>query len=154
MKYNYTFIIVKLYFTVNYFNRKDVIFLATFGERLKYLRKKEKLRADDIAAWIGVTRRSIFLYEKNEAKPSYEILTALADFFFVSIDYLIGRSDDSNQEYYLNKATEELMNKLPPSQSLMFQLHSMNKSDLPNVIRKFRLLDDIDKRDEENGRND
>ncbi|MDD4565863.1 MAG: helix-turn-helix transcriptional regulator [Eubacteriales bacterium] len=33
-------------------------------------------------------------YELNERKPTYNALIALADFFDVSLDYLVGRSDD------------------------------------------------------------
>ena len=68
--------------------------MPTFGERLSQLRKLRGLKAEELASAVGVQRRIIFHYEKNEAKPSYYTLIALADFFDVSLDYLVGRSDD------------------------------------------------------------
>ena len=43
---------------------------------------------------LGVTDESVRLLEKSKRSPSFEILCALADYFDVSIDYLVGRSDD------------------------------------------------------------
>jgi len=68
--------------------------MVTPGERISQLRKSKNLKAEELANNIGLKRRIIFLYEKNEAKPSYDALIALADFFDVSLDYLVGRSDD------------------------------------------------------------
>jgi transcriptional regulator with XRE-family HTH domain len=68
--------------------------MPTFGDRLNFLRKSKNIKAEDLAAAVGLKRRIIFLYEKNETKPSFDILLALADYFNVSLDYLVGRSDD------------------------------------------------------------
>jgi transcriptional regulator with XRE-family HTH domain len=43
---------------------------------------------------LGVTVQAYSLLEKANRSPSFEILTALADYFSVSLDYLVGRSDD------------------------------------------------------------
>ncbi|MGB9782605.1 MAG: helix-turn-helix domain-containing protein [Moorellaceae bacterium] len=71
--------------------------MATFGERLNHLRKSRGLKAEELTEAIGLKRRIIFHYEKNEAKPSFDILIRLADFFDVSLDYLVGRSDDPHR---------------------------------------------------------
>jgi len=68
--------------------------MTSFGERLNYLRKENKLKAEELADIVGVKRRIIFLYEKNESKPSYDVLIALANYFNVSLDYLVGFSDN------------------------------------------------------------
>ncbi|ACV63241.1 transcriptional regulator, XRE family [Desulfofarcimen acetoxidans DSM 771] len=68
--------------------------MATFGERLYQLRKSKNLKAEELAEFVGLKRRIIFLYEKNESKPSYDTLILFADFFNVSLDYLVGRSDN------------------------------------------------------------
>lgn len=68
--------------------------MTSFGERLNYLRKENKLKAEELADIVGVKRRIIFLYEKNESKPSYDVLIALANYFNVSLDYLVGISDN------------------------------------------------------------
>lgn len=67
--------------------------MPSFGERLSQLRKSHNLKAEELAEIIGIKRRIIFLYEKNESKPSFDVLIALADYFKVSLDYLVGRTD-------------------------------------------------------------
>ncbi|MBU2703378.1 transcriptional regulator with XRE-family HTH domain [Sporomusaceae bacterium BoRhaA] len=67
--------------------------MSSFGERLRSLRKLHNLKAEELAEIVGVKRRIIFMYEKNDSNPSYDVLIALADYFKVSLDYLVGRSD-------------------------------------------------------------
>ena len=43
---------------------------------------------------ISVSDEAVRLMEKAKRSPSFEVLCALADFFNVSLDYLVGRSDD------------------------------------------------------------
>lgn len=56
------------------------------------LRKKAGLSQEKLADQIGVTQKSISKYEKQDARPSWEALIAMADLFNVSIDYLLERS--------------------------------------------------------------
>ena len=42
---------------------------------------------------LGVKKYSIYTYEKERAGPDIDGLITLADFFEVSIDYLVGRTD-------------------------------------------------------------
>lgn len=63
------------------------------SERLKYLRREKKLSQAALAEAIGVGQSSIASYERDERKPSYEVLCLLADYFDVSTDYLLGRTD-------------------------------------------------------------
>ena len=71
-----------------------------FGERLRQLRKKANINAEKVAMAAGVKRRMVFLYENNTAKPSFDVLLNIADFFNVSVDFLVGRSDDPRCEEY------------------------------------------------------
>ncbi len=72
--------------------------MPSFGERLNQLRKANNLKAEDLADIVGVKRRIIFMYEKNESKPSFEVLIALANYFNISLDYLVGRSDEAQRK--------------------------------------------------------
>lgn len=65
-----------------------------FGEHLKNLRKSKGLTQKQLAEKLNVSERGIQNYELGERKPTYDILIAIADFFDVSLDYLVGRSDD------------------------------------------------------------
>lgn len=66
----------------------------TCGEKIAALREKRGLTQEELATKIGISRASLSHYEKNRRDPDYTILTKLADFFKVSIDYLLGRTDD------------------------------------------------------------
>lgn len=65
----------------------------TFSDRLRELRADRSLTQKDVYTAIGV---SPIVYQRYEygRSPSFEKLIALADYFDVSLDYLVGRSDD------------------------------------------------------------
>ena len=67
--------------------------MKIFGERLRELREEEKLSARDLADKIGVSDASIIRWENNQINPSIECLYALAVYFKVSADYLLGLED-------------------------------------------------------------
>lgn len=64
------------------------------GNRLKKLRLQKKLTQEELAEKLGITRGTYAHYEINKRQPDYETLQKLADFFNVSVDYLLGRTDD------------------------------------------------------------
>ena len=51
------------------------------------------MRQSDIANLLGIGVRTYQYYESDEHRPDYEMLVSLADFFGVSTDYLLGRSE-------------------------------------------------------------
>ncbi|MDR0268332.1 helix-turn-helix transcriptional regulator [Paenibacillus sp.] len=63
------------------------------GNRIAELRDQRGWTQEELAQSIGITRAALSHYEKNRRKPDFEILTKLADKFEVSIDYLIGRTN-------------------------------------------------------------
>lgn len=65
-----------------------------FSEMLKFLREKRHLSQKEIAEYLGITRQAIALYELGKREPDYSILKKLADYFNVSVDYLLGGSLD------------------------------------------------------------
>ena len=62
-------------------------------ERLKTLRLKTALTQKQIAEGVGVSPVSIQRFEYGSVRPSLDTLIRLADFFDVTLDYLVGRSD-------------------------------------------------------------
>ena len=65
-----------------------------FSERLSALRKDKGLSLVALGSVLSVTDEAVRLLEKGKRSPSFEVLIALADYFDVSLDYLVGRSDD------------------------------------------------------------
>lgn len=62
-----------------------------FGSVLKRLREEKNLSQRDISEYLGITRQAVAAYEIGKREPDYETLRSLADYFGVSVDYLIGR---------------------------------------------------------------
>jgi len=58
---------------------------------LKQLRINAGKLQKDIAAYLGVNRTTYLRYEKGETEPDYQTLRKIADYFNVSVDYLLGR---------------------------------------------------------------
>lgn len=65
-----------------------------FSIRIKQLRTKKKISSQTLADAIGISRPAVSRFEHALDFPHVTTLCALADYFDVSIDYLVGRSDD------------------------------------------------------------
>ena len=65
-----------------------------FAERLHQLRRKKGITQVKIALDLHFTQNSISLFENGKRHPDYNTLILFADYFDVSIDYLLQRTDD------------------------------------------------------------
>ena len=65
--------------------------MGTFGQRLKELRNDRGISQNELSKHIGVSKSSVNMYERDEREPGFETLEAIADFFNVNMDYLLGR---------------------------------------------------------------
>ena len=61
--------------------------------RLKELRKKRKISQLKLAIDLNMNQNSISRYENGEREADYKTLVLFADYFNVSLDYLLGRTD-------------------------------------------------------------
>jgi transcriptional regulator with XRE-family HTH domain len=68
----------------------------TLGKRLRFLRKKKNMTQKDLADVFNLSESTIGMYERDEREPSFEFVRQLADFFNVTTDYLLGRTDNPN----------------------------------------------------------
>ena len=68
--------------------------MSTFQERLRRLRVNRNIMAKSMADNLGISYRNYQRYERGEMDTPSSKLVALADFFNVSLDYLVGRSDN------------------------------------------------------------
>ena len=66
----------------------------SFSERLVELRKSRGLTQKQVYEGVSMSMLGYQRYEYGEREPSFQKLIALADYFDVSLDYLVGRSDD------------------------------------------------------------
>lgn len=65
-----------------------------YGSRLKQLRKNLNKTQEEVAAGLGVTRGAYSHFENDRNEPDSDTIRNLADYFNVSTDYLLGRTDD------------------------------------------------------------
>lgn len=74
-----------------------------YGERIRSLRKERNLTQEELCNLLGI-RRSIYTkYELEQVSPGIDTLIKLSDFFNVSIDYLVGRSNIRHTDFSYEK---------------------------------------------------
>lgn len=71
------------------------------GKRITSLRKKANLTQEQMATKLNITRSALSQYELGTRNPDYDLLIKIADFFDVSIDYLL-----RGEDHYKDKARE------------------------------------------------
>ena len=67
--------------------------IEIFAERLKELREDNKVSLKTLANAIGVTDIAISRWENLKRVPNIEVLSAIADYFNVTTDFLLGKKD-------------------------------------------------------------
>ena len=80
-------------------------------KRLKQLRNNTDYKQEEIANKIGVMRQTYAGYEKGRRKPDLYTLVKLANFYNVTTDYLLGRTDYPNMRIVKSKELEEFLPK-------------------------------------------
>ena len=96
-----------------------------FPKNLKLIRKLRKVTQDELAKSINTTRSCISNYEHGTRQPDGETIRLIADYFDVSIDYLLGRSS-----IRMSVRTEEELREL---EELSNSLHTLTHLDLRGV---------------------
>jgi len=80
--------------------------------RIKSLREDRDLRQSDLARETGIDQRTISNYETGKTAPDMYALIRLADFFEVSIDYLVGRTPSYDHSEERKKQIEKIQESL------------------------------------------
>jgi len=80
----------------------------TLGERIKQLRKENGMTQVDMAQKLGVTKGTVSTWETDSRVPGFETLNQMCDMFQRSLDYLMGRSDDSTPPILTSEEQAEL----------------------------------------------
>lgn len=83
-----------------------------FGERLKELRDNHSMTQNDLAELLNVSRQSIGGYENNNVDPGMDILVKIANIFNISLDYLLGRTEEKYNINVLDQDTKEFLLKV------------------------------------------
>lgn len=97
-------------------------------KRLKSLRESKQLTQQELADKLNLSRVRYNNYETGKRSPDYDTLQVIANFYDVSIDYLLGNTDNPNSEITLTdkdekdiaKTMQKLKEQLSNDQGLMF----------------------------------
>lgn len=69
--------------------------MKEFKDKLKDLRKSRMLSREELAEVLGVTPSAIGMYERGVRMPKQQILRAIAEYFAVDYDFLLGKNDNA-----------------------------------------------------------
>lgn len=110
---------------LNFFN---VFIKNDIMKNLKILRKSRNLTQKEVANAIGITFQNYSYYETGRTKPTPEMLCALADFFGVTVDELLGRTPQLFDDARVPKTeVQELFDQLsvPEQQQVIGYMKGM-----------------------------
>ena len=82
----------------------------TFAECLQELREDRNISRKELAAFLNVSVSTLGMYEQGRREPNIDMLIKLADYFNVSLDFLVGRSADNEER---KNMLEALRLKIP-----------------------------------------
>ncbi|ESR10140.1 XRE family transcriptional regulator [Streptococcus iniae] len=77
--------------------------LTNFGENLKLMRKTKSLTQVEMSKKLNVTQGAYAKWENGRTEPTLEMLVRIADSLDVTVDYLLGRSDNFSNTIVLSK---------------------------------------------------
>ena len=114
-----------------------------FKDVLKSLRNKRELSQIELAKKLGFSAGLIGMYESGKRKPSYEALEVIADYFNISIDYLMGKDDKSM--YYLDPDVAELAQELYVRPEMRVLFDASKKASAEDIQFVINMLERMNK---------
>lgn len=76
---------------------------------LKIVRKSKKLSQQEVAKHLGVSRSAVAMWETGGSEPDLATVSKLADFFGVSIDYLLGRDETAPERQHVDDDDRDII---------------------------------------------
>ncbi|MFC4403283.1 helix-turn-helix domain-containing protein [Gracilibacillus xinjiangensis] len=108
----------------------------TLSKRLKNLRERKGMLQKQVADKLGIKANTLSGYENGTRSPDPKLLNDLADFYNVTVDYLLGRTDNpegKKKDDNINRAFHEFDN-----------ITDKEKEYLEEQLRLFRKLNEED----------
>lgn len=81
--------------------------METPGQRLRELREKTGISQKEMSIRAGVSQSAIARYENNQTEATYEMLVWFADYYDVSLDFILCRTDNPQGVLYTCKTVEK-----------------------------------------------
>lgn len=117
--------------------------MGTLATRLKQLRLERGITLEQVAKDLNTTKVTISRYENSVREPKSDTLRQLANYFDVSIDYLLGESDErkhiTDDEREVQVILEETRKKLENNEGLMFDGEPMSKEAIESLLQAMEI---------------
>lgn len=121
------------------------------SRRLKKLRKEKQISQKDLAKKLNLSPSTIAMYETEKRKPDSETLEKMSNYFDVSIDYLLGLTNERSSADKIKKAIsadpelQDAWNQISQREDLQLlfkQTKDMDESSIRQVIRIIKAIEE------------
>lgn len=98
-------------------------------ENLKSLREARKITQSQLGEYLGAKKSAISLWESGKRQPDQETLVRIANYFDVTVDYLLGREEETTPPQEKAPADD------PLTEQIMAKARQMNEEELRQLLR-------------------
>lgn len=128
--------------------------MKNFSNRLKELRAEKEITGEELGKKFNVSKTAVSYWESGRNFPGEETIRKLADFFQVSVDYLLGNSDIRNPYENHQRISEsikddkellefwEVLKEREDLQLLFKQTKQMTEKDIRQIIKIIKAIED------------
>ena len=115
----------------------------TFSEKLSHLMKENEVTAKELSAKLCIGKNQFKYWADNGNLPSADTVSKLADYFGVSVDYLIGKTDSPEKQEKPAAISDELWNVIlnDPKTVALFEL--LIRADKEQMQKMWDVLEGI-----------
>lgn len=113
-------------------------------KNLKLLRKQHSLSQKEIGNIFHASQNTVSQWENGTRKPSYDIIQEIADYFDVSVDYLLGRQEqlpelNSKDKREIQEILDDTEQQLLSQDGLMFDGSPATDEDVQKIIMAMKM---------------
>lgn len=116
-------------------------YISTLGNRLRELRSSKMITQRVVGLEVGLSMQAINDIEHDRRSTTADKLISLADFFDVSLDYLVGRTDEADQPYQTHPALPD------EAKTLLATYFTLSASDRKKLLDYMKLLQAAQKKE-------
>lgn len=118
------------------------------GDKIKQLRKAQRITQQELAEKLGITPSAVGMYEQNRREPNYDVLQQLSNIFSVSFDYLLDRESElmlESKPVYrqiggdFDTIIDNLKRDLMMQKGLMFKGEILDDEDLDKIFEAMKI---------------
>lgn len=120
-----------------------------FSKRLKNLRTKKGVTQSEMGDLLGISRQGYAKYENEKSEPDHETIKRLANYFDVTTDYLLGKSnqprltekDETDIAKRMEKMRKDLMEGNANGEGLSFKGEPMSEEAMESLLESLEILE-------------